>query len=149
MKKIIENCLIILLYSMLVVAMCIYPMELSYNVVAYYGVVFGILMAGMAGMFKCLKYSSNNLGIKLNKKFFIRIVIRLCQCIMMGHLTSMVLCVNVVNSNFSIVHSELLINICNLLYAGLVINSIINIVIKIIKKVKEEVNYIREAVKKD
>jgi len=135
LKNIIKNGLTILLYIMLVVAMCIYPIELSYNVVAYYGVVFGILMAGIDCQLKYLKCSSNNLGIKLNKKFFIRIVIRLCQCIMMGHLTSMVLCINVVNSNFSIVHSELLINICNLLYACLLIDAIVNIFLKVIRKI--------------
>ncbi len=146
MKNIIRSCLEILLYLLLTIAVFIYPTELSYNELMAAGLNWGVMAAIMEGLLYLIKKMVNNnidlIDLKVNKKILMNIILRLFKYIMGAN---MLLMFYYFNKNYS----NPLVYICSLLVVGLLIDSIINIVIKIIKKVKEAVNYIRKAVKKD
>ncbi len=143
MKNIIRSCLEILLYLLLTIAVFIYPTELSYNELMAAGLNWGVMAAIMEGLLYLIKKMvNNNIDLKVNKKILMNIILRLFKYIMGAN---MLLMFYYFNKNYS----NPLVYICSLLVVGLLIDSIINIVIKIIKKVKEAVNYIRKAVKKD
>ncbi len=143
MKNIIRSCLEILLYLLLTIAVFIYPTELSYNELMAAGLNWGGMAAIMEGLLYLIKKMvNNNIDLKVNKKILMNIILRLFKYIMGAN---MLLMFYYFNKNYS----NPLVYICSLLVVGLLIDSIINIVIKIIKKVKEAVNYIRKAVKKD
>lgn len=137
MKNIIRNCLIILLFLLLTIAMFIYPTEVSYNKMMNTGLMLGVAAAIMDYILFFGKRLSSDAELKFSK-----IWIRVSKCILMGDIFFMF---GYLNKDYS----KPLVCICSLLLVGLVIDSIINIVFKIIKKVKEEVNYIRKVVKKD
>jgi len=121
----------------------IYPTELSYNELMAAGLNWGVMAAIMEGLLYLIKKMvNNNIDLKVNKKILMNIILRLFKYIMGAN---MLLMFYYFNKNYS----NPLVYICSLLVVGLLIDSIINIVIKIIKKVKEAVNYIRKAVKKD
>jgi len=142
-KNIIRSCLEILLYLLLTIAVFIYPTELSYNELMAAGLNWGGMAAIMEGLLYLIKKMvNNNIDLKVNKKILMNIILRLFKYIMGAN---MLLMFYYFNKNYS----NPLVYICSLLVVGLLIDSIINIVIKIIKKVKEAVNYIRKAVKKD
>jgi len=133
----------ILLYLLLTIAVFIYPTELSYNELMAAGLNWGVMAAIMEGLLYLIKKMvNNNIDLKVNKKILMNIILRLFKYIMGAN---MLLMFYYFNKNYS----NPLVYICSLLVVGLLIDSIINIVIKIIKKVKEAVNYIRKAVKKD
>jgi len=136
----------ILLYLLLTIAVFIYPTELSYNELMAAGLNWGVMAAIMEGLLYLIKKMVNNnidlIDLKVNKKILMNIILRLFKYIMGAN---MLLMFYYFNKNYS----NPLVYICSLLVVGLLIDSIINIVIKIIKKVKEAVNYIRKAVKKD
>lgn len=143
MKNIIRNCLEILLYLLLTIAVFIYPTELSYNELMAAGLNLGVMAATMEGVLYQIRIMVNdNIDLKFNKKILMNIILRLFKYIMVANMLVMFY---YFNKNYS----NPLVYICSLLVVGLLIDSIINIVIKIIKKVIEKVNYIRKAVKKD
>lgn len=141
MKKIIKTCLIILLFLLLTIATFIYPTEVSYNKLMNAGFILGVTFAIIDLEIYFWIKVSNGVDFKFNK-ILIVIILRLSQWILAGDIILMF-------GNLNKYYSKSLVCICSLLLIGLVSDDIINIVIKIIKKVKEEVNYIRKAVKKD
>lgn len=141
MKKIIKSCLIILLFLLLTIAIFIYPTEVSYNKLINAGFILVVPFAIIdLGIYFWIRLS-NGVDFKFNKILII-IISRLSQWILAGDIILMFV-------NLNKYYSKPLVCICSLLLIGLVSDDIINIVIKIINKVKEEVNYNRKAVKKD
>lgn len=141
MKNIIRTCLIILLFLLLTIAMFIYPTEVSYKKIMNTGLMLGVAVTVMDYVYFYGKRLSRGADLKFSKMFIITIS-RVSQHILMGDILFMF---GYLNKDYS----KPLVCICSLLLVGLVIDSIINIVFKIIKKGKEEVKYIRKAVKKD